>query len=233
MWAQIVDDLIMKRINSIIILFLISNCALGQRNLTKDEILRNWNLPSNNQGNDSNIIVNSDSVLNVQLAKIVDSLLTDKIDSLIIFSTALPGYTSSFSCDTGIFPITSFIIWNKGKVTHIKKIRGNCVSEMDKDSLAYLFNFYGKYYQKIESDIFMPVIFGGQMNGNKTVTYSMSRIDHEPNYSFYYKIGVHDKSFQFCQSYLDNKKSLFHSHNLNLSAYRWWRQVKQAIDKID
>ncbi len=216
-----------------IFFFLINSYAFSQQKLTKDEIIKDWNLSSGSQTKDSSIIVNSDSVLNVRLTKLIDSLQANNIDSLIVFSTALPGYISISKCDTGMFPITSFIIWTKDNISHIKKIKGNCLSEINKDSLTYLFDFYGKNYKKIESEFFMPVIFGGQMNKDKTVSYSMSWVDHEPNYSFYYKIGVHSKSFQFCQSYLDNKKSLFHSYNLNLSAYRWWQQIKQVIDKID
>ena len=223
----------MKQILIGIIFFLISSHLFSQQKLTKDEIIKDWNLSSSSQTKDSSIIVNSDSVLNVRLTKLIDSLQANNIDSLIVFSTALPGYSSISKCDTGMFPITSFIIWTKDNISHVKKIKGNCLSEINKDSLTYLFDFYGKNYKKIESEVFMPIILSAQMNSDKSISYSTSWIDHEPNYSFYYKIGKHQKSFQFCQSYLDNKKSLFHSYNLNLLAYRWWRQVKREIDKIN
>ena len=81
---------------------------------------------------DSVGIVNSDSALNVKLSKLVDSFQTNNIDTLLIFSTAYPGYISSSKCNTGMFPTTTFIIWNKDKVTYIKKLKGNCLSEIIK-----------------------------------------------------------------------------------------------------
>lgn len=223
----------MKQTLITVILFLTCGYVFGQTKMTKNEILKNWNLPSNNHAIEPNVIVNSDSILNVYLTKIVDTLQLAKVDRLIIFSTALPGYISTSKCDTGIFPITSFVLWNKDEITHIRKVRGNCSSEISKDSLQYLFNFYEKNHLKIESEFFMPVILAGQMNRDKTVSYSMRWVDHEPNYSFFYKIGKYYKSFQFCQSYFDNKESLFHDYNLHLSAYHWWRLVKQEIDKVE
>lgn len=217
----------------IVLLFLTDNYAYGQKSLTKEEILKYWNSPSERQTRDSIAIVNSDSALNVRLSKLVDSLQANNIDTLLIFSTAYPGYISSSKCDTGMFPITTFIIWNKDKVTYIKKLKGNCLSEITKISSSHLFDLYSTNSQKLQSEFFMPVILGGQLNKDKTTTYSMSWIDHEPNYSFYYKIGQHSKSFHFCQSYLDNKESLFRDYNLSLSAYKWWQQVKKATDKID
>jgi len=224
----------MKHITAVIaLLFLTNNYAFGQRSLTKEEILNYWNLPSEKQTRDPIAIVNSDSAMNVRLSKFVDSLQANNIDSVIVFSTAYPGYISSSRCDTGMFPITTFIIWNKDKVTYIKKLKGNCLSEVTISSSAHLFDFYSNNSPKLQSEFFMPVILGGQLNKDKTISYSMSWIDHELNYSFYYKIGQHHKSFHFCQSYLNNKESLFKDYNLSLSVYKWWQQVKQATDKID
>jgi hypothetical protein len=223
----------MRQIFINIFFLLINSHLFGQQKLTKDEIIKDWNLSSGSQTKDSSIIVSADSVLNVRLTKLIDSLQANNIDSVIVFSTSLPGYISISKCDTGMFPITNFIIWTKDNISHIKKIKGNCLSEMNKESLTYLFDFYGKNYKKIESEVFMPIILSAQMKKDKSISYFTSWTDHEPNYSFYYRIGKHQKSFQFCQSYLDNKKSLFHNYNLHLSTYHWWKQVKQEIDKID
>ena len=223
----------MREILIIIIYFLINGYLFGQRKLTKDEIIKDWNLSSDNRTKDSTIIVNSDSILNVRLTELIDSLQANNIDSLIVFSTALPGYISISNCDTGVFPITSFIIWTKDNISHIKRIKGKYLSEINKDSLTYLFNFYNKNSKEMESEVFMPIILSAQMNKDKTISYSLISIDPEPYYSFYYRIGKHSKSFHFCQSYLDNKKGLFHNYNLNLLAYQWWRQVKREIDKIN
>ena len=217
----------------ITLLLLTANYAFGQKSLTKEEILKYWYSPSERQTRDSIAIVNSDSVLNVRLSTLVDSLQAKNIDSVIVFSAAYPGYISSSKCDTGMFPITTFIIWNKDNVTYIKKLRGNCLSEIFTSSSDHFFDFYSDNSQKLQSEFFMPVILGGRINKDKTISYSTSWIDHEPNYSFYYKIGRLSKSLHFCQSYLDNKEGLFRDYNLSLSAYKWWQQVKKATDKIE
>ena len=218
---------------AILLLFLTTVHLYGQRSLTKDEILKHWSLPSDEQIRDSIGIVDSDSTLNVRLVELVDSLQTKKIDSVIIYSIAYPGYFSMSKCDTEIFPITTFVIWNNGGVTYIRKLQGNCLSEITKDSSSHLFDFYNDNYQKLKSESFMPVILSGRINKDKTVSYAMSWSSDEPKYSFYYKIGNNSKSYHFCQSYLDNKESLFHDYNLTLSAYHWWQLVKLGTDKLD
>lgn len=217
----------------IILLFLIDNYAFGQRSLTKEEILKHWNSPSERQTRDAISIVNSDSALNVRLSTLIDSLQSNNIDSVIVFSTAYPGYIGSSKCDTGMFPITTFIIWVTDNVTYLRKLKGQCLSEISTSSSLRFFDFYNNHSEKLQSEFFMPVVFGGQLNNDKTISYSMSWVDHEPNYSFYYKIGRHNRSFHFCQSYLDNKESLFRDYNQSLSAYKWWQQVKKATDKIN
>ena len=218
-------------IYAIIVLLLTNSFLFGQRRLSRVEILKYWNLNSGKEEKNLLRIVDSDSALNVQLVGLVDSLNLKGIDSIIIFSTALPGYISQSKCDTGYFPITTFLIWRTCGVTNIQKIRGQCQSEIVKDSTLRLFDIYGENSQKLELEAFMPVIMSGQINRDKTVTYLMSDLDHEPKYSFFYKMGKSSKSFHFCQSYLDNKKSLFRDYNLALSAYQWWRLVKNITDK--
>jgi hypothetical protein len=223
----------MKPLTTIIAFLLISSQIFGQRELTKEEIFKYWNLTSGKNSPDANKIVNSSNKLNVYLTELIDSLQAKKIDSVIIFSTALPGYSSLSKCDSGMFPVTAFILWNKENATDIKKIKNNCTTDIKSYSLIDLFGFYDKNRQKIESEVFMPVILSGQMNKDKTVSYTWSSVDHEPVYSFYYKIGNHKKVFHFTQSDIENKKSLFHEDNLGLAAYHWWQLIKQEIDKID
>jgi hypothetical protein len=217
----------------IIILFLTNNNVSGQKSLTKEEIIKYWNASSNEKNEDSAIIVNSSSGLNVYLIKLVDSLRSCKIDSVMVFSTAYPGYSRILNtCDTGIFPITTFVIYNKYGLTHIKKIKGACFFEISKLSSSHLFDYYNTNKDELKSEIFMPVIFSAQINKDKTISYTWSSIDHEPNYSFYYFIGGNIRSYQFCESYIEDKKSLFYDYNLNLAAFHWWQLVKTEIDKL-
>lgn len=216
----------------IALLFLTNNCVSGQRSLTKDEIMEYWKAHSGRVG-DSSEIVNSDSGLNVYLSKLVDSFQVNNIDSLLIISTAYPGHMRTSKCDTGIFPITTFILWNKNKITHIKKLDGKCSSERTINTPVQLFDFYNEHSQQLQVEFFIPVVLGGQISKDSTTSYSMILIAHEPSYTFYYKIGQDSKSFQFCQSYLDDKRNLFIDHNLSLAAYTWWQLVKNVTDNIE
>jgi hypothetical protein len=71
-----------------ITLFLTNNFIYGQKSLTKEEILKYWGLPSAKKNINSISIVNSDSTLNLKLLRLIDSLPTKIIDSVIVFSTA-------------------------------------------------------------------------------------------------------------------------------------------------
>ena len=223
----------MKLVIIIITLILVNYNVCGQKSLTNQEILRYWNASVNKTNENSITIVNSSSALNTYLKKLVDSLRSNKIDSVIILSTAYPGYINTSKCDTGMFPVTTFVIWNKNNLTKIRKIEGSCLFDVIKYPSLHLFEYYGNVKDKIKSENFMPVIFSGQINKDKTLSYSMSSIDHEPNNSFYYIVGSASRSFQFCESYITNNKSLFHYHNSNLTAFHWWQLVKNEIDKPD
>lgn len=204
----------------------------GQRNLSKEEILKFWNSSSDNNIIDSSTVVNSDSSLNVQLLKFIDSLHSQKNDSIIVFSTSYPGYLSNSKCDTGMFPITTFIIWDKDGKTYIRSMQGSCVSDVNEKLPLHLFDFYKRNYNKMKSESFMPAILGGQVNKKGTIIYSKGSVDHEPCYSFYYRIGNVSNSFHFRESYIDDKESLFQKYNLNLAIYQWWLSVKNRLDEI-
>jgi hypothetical protein len=223
----------MKMAITIVITLLLTKAySQKPKYLTKDEVLRYWNLPSHKKQKDTRI-VNSGSALNRQLIKFVDSLQLNNLDSVIIFSTAYPGYSSVSKCDTGMFPVTTFIIWNKHGETFIRKMRGACSSGVSKSTLMHLFSFYAGSRAKLKSESFMPVIFNAYINKDKTLTYTETGVDHEPNYSFFYKIGKDSRSFHFCESFLEDKQSIFHDYNLSLKVYAWWMIVKKELDKLD
>src|SRR5438874_8841401 len=120
---------------------------------------------------------------------------------------------SNSKCDTGMFPITTFIILNKDGETNISKIKGACSTKFNASSTLHLFDYYNGNYKKIESEYIMPIIFSAEIYKDKSMSYSMSSIDHEPSYSFYFKIGNYQESLHFAESYIENNKSLFHEYN--------------------
>jgi hypothetical protein len=200
----------------------------GQQKLTKEEILKTWKGWGNEQYS-RNQITNADSILNVFLTKLSDSLEAEKVDSIIIFSTALPGYYSQSSCDTGMI-VTSFAIWTKNGSTRIRQMQGVCTSEILNDTLN-LFDYFENKRDTLDSEIFMPVILSAEKKRYGTISFQATSIDHEPNYSFYFNINGYKKSFHFCESFLENDKGLFMQHNRSLLAYRWWQNIKNKVEK--
>jgi hypothetical protein len=105
--------------------------------------------------------------------------------------------------------------------------------ELTKGTSLNLFSFYANNQVKLKSEFFMPVIFSASLNSDKTISYTISNVSHEPNYFFFYKIGNDCRSFEFCESFLANKQSMFYDHNLALKAYAWWNEVKDVLDRFD
>jgi hypothetical protein len=216
----------------IITLFVTKGYAQGKRYLTKEEVLKYWSLPRQ-EGPVDSIVVSFDSALNLSVIKFIDSLQLNKIDSVIIFSTSWPGYVSASRCDTGLYPITTFIIWNKSGETFIKKFTGSCSLDVTMGTSLKLFSFYANSKTELRSEFFMPVIFDACLNSDKTLSYTMSTVSHEPDYFFFYKIGTDCRSFKFSESYLENKQSMFYDHNLSLKAYAWWKEVGKVVNQLD
>lgn len=163
-------------------------------------------------------------MLNTYLIKLSDSLEAEEIDSIIVFSTALPGSSSHSNCDTGMLVI-SFAIWTKDSRTHIRQVRGVWTPEIINDTL-HLFDYFQNKRDTLESEIFMPVILSAQRNRDSSITFWENSIAHEPNYSFYFKIHEYKKSFHFCESFLESDEGLFKHHNLSLLVHRRRQSIK-------
>lgn len=117
---------------------------------------------------------------------------------------------------TGSYPINSFVIWKTINQTYSQRLEGKCKSTPYKIDSAIIFDYYDKHFTTIARECFMPIIFGAELSDNKNVKYSMCYINHEPNYSIIYKDGDAFKEIEFSESELEDKKSIFHGHNLSL-----------------
>jgi hypothetical protein len=216
-------------VSIVLTLLLVGGYAQEKRLLTPAETLKYWRLPSWQQPTDS-LVVDGDSVYNLRLNTLIDSLRLNNIDSVIVYSTQYIGYVSMNTCDTGGSPIVTYIIWNKRGTTFIKMIQGRCSVDVSKASSVNLFSAYANNQTKLRSEYFMPVISKAWLNKNQRVSYLLSMPEHEPNYSFFYKVGKDSRCFRFSKSYLEDKESMFHNYNLALKAYAWWKMVKKEVD---
>lgn len=204
--------------------------ALGQRSLTKDQIYEYWNAPGETEQRYSKKrIYNEDSLTNSILIKFVDSLKITGVDSIIIFTTGYPGSVLDRTCVSGYIPYDIFIFWNKSGEVFSQSFNSNCRLSY-KRVKAQLFDLHKTISQNEFRETFMPVILSGYQQIDGNIFYEMSMISHEPFYTFYYSVGNDSHSYHFSESDIEDQKSLFHWHNLSLSAYKWWDVVKRQID---
>ncbi len=211
--------------------FLFSAIASGQRKLTKEEIINYWTKHKTENSKDKDVlqVIGSDTILYSRTLKLIDSLHSLGIDSVIIYTVAYPGYNGLDKCKTGSYPIHSFVIWKSTNQTFAQRLEGNCKSNFDKINSTSIFDYYEKNFTTIASECFMPIILGAELSDSNGVKYSMSFINHEPIYSIIYKEGKDFKEKEFSESELEDKKSLFHDHNLNLKSYTWWEIIKRDL----
>ena len=95
-----------------------------------------------------------------------------------------------------------------------------------------MLEFYEVNKMRLNNEFFMPVILGGQIDTKQGVSYSMTSVDHEPNYYIYYSIGNIHRRLKFTESEIEAKRSLFLEHNLNLAAMKWWKVIKKHTTEI-
>jgi len=222
----------MKVTLTILSLFCIYNISNGQKQLTTDEIFKYWTLDKTRNSNKSDgiQIMGSDTVLYQKTKQLIDSLHSSNIDSIIIYTIGLPGYFASGKCLTGSYPITSHIIWKMNNEVFTQMFEGKCSSKISKISNSELFTFYDTNISVMMTETFMPRIYGAELSNNN-VHFSMTFINHEPQYSILYKIDRKFKSLNFTESDLEDEKSLFHNHNLNLKGYTWWTMIKKELNQ--
>jgi len=211
---------------------LFSSITSGQRKLSKEEIIDYWKKHKTDKSKDKDVfqVIGSDTVLYLRTLKLIDSLHHLGIDSVVIYTVAYPGYNGLLDkCRTGSFPINSFAIWKSINQTYSQGIEGKCKSNPEKINSTSIFDYYEENFTTITSEFFMPIISGAELSDSNEVKYSMSFINHEPIYSIIYKEGKEFKEKEFSESELEDKKSLFHDHNVNLKSYTWWEIIKRDL----
>ena len=100
------------------LLVLASLLASGQKNLTKEEILQDYNTSQlkNQIPKDSIKLTWSDDI-NIKLCNRIDSLKKSGVDSLIVYSVSYPGYAYRLDSCISKYGTLAYLIWKKqGKI---------------------------------------------------------------------------------------------------------------------
>jgi len=222
----------MKSVILSTLFFLLLSKTDGQKNLSKDEVLKYWIKTEKQSDNSSLINTGFDKVLDCKINSFLDSLRNKNVDSLIVYSSAYPGYSGYNKCDSGLFPMYTFIIWKIADETIIQKLQGGCNFNIAKLKSNELFEYFETNRTRLNKEFFIPVILGGEIDVNQKVSFSITFLDHEPNYCIFYSIGKDNKIVKFTESDIENKSSLFVEHNLKLAAFKWWKIIKKYTTDI-
>jgi hypothetical protein len=213
-------------IGAVLILVFTSGISFGQRQLTKDEILKTWTTEQN--------LINKDSLfrfdVHTQTRATLDKLLMNGVDTLVLYSVSYPGYSEmdSNSCST-MYPVDSYFFWRRQGRDLLTKVNGKC--ELEQSIIGEeVIGFALEKFSKITDEFFMGVIYGGVTNGDG-LRISGSAISHEPKYEILVQLGGKFKYLRFTESGLTDKKSLFYDDNHSLTSYGLVELLKDQVRK--
>jgi len=229
--VKLIDRPNESNIPFILFTFFFTAIASGQKKLTKEEVLTYWTADKseNLKGKDVLQHTGGDTILCSRTLTLIDSLHRLGIDSVIVYTVAYPGYSGSGKCQMGSYPVHSSVIWKHNNQTYAQRLEGKCHSTLYKIDSAGIFDYYNKNFTTITSEYFMPIILDAELSDDKIVKYTLIYSNHEPNYSIIYKDGHAFKEIEFSKSEVEDKKSLFHDHNLSLKSYTWWEIIKRDL----
>jgi hypothetical protein len=205
----------------------------GQRKLSKEEILQDHKTSQiKRQLSKDSTKLTWDDNLNLKLHNCIDSLKKSGIDSLIIYSVSYPGSIHRMDTCISKYSTSVYLIWKVLGEVNIKKIYGKCHFTTVSDKWKDIFSFYDAHSSQLNDEMFMPIIFSGQISDNNRITYETSLSFHETKYSLYYDIHSNYNSFSFGESELTNEQSIFYTYNLDLAAYHWWKLISENANKL-
>jgi len=209
--------------------------STAQKKLTNQEIINSWCSSKEKRNTEKDSIhISFIQEVNKKVIELIDSLGRGNVDSILIYSKSYPGsYILNKPCFTTPYPEYIYVIWPVNGELNFKTIAGNCESGVGQLRSSEIFSYLAANKEDIINACIMPVILGAQRSTNKSIKYSMSMIDHEPNYSLVFKSGKIYRQLNFAESFLQNKKSLFWKYNLNLKAIYLWNLLEAEIGKSD
>ncbi len=209
--------------------------STAQKQLTKQEIIDDWCSSKEKRYNKKDSInISFNPEVNKKITQLLDSLDQSNIDSILIYSKSYPGaHILNKPCFTTPYPEYIYIIWKTKGELNFKTISGDCIKSAVLLKSSEIFNYLSANKEGIFNTCIMPVIFSAQRVNNKSITYSLSTIDHEPNYLLGFKIGKNYNELNFAESFLENENSLFSKYNLSLKSIHLWNLIEAEIGKFD
>ena len=208
-------------IGTVLILVLTSGTLFGQRQLTKDEILKTWTAFQKPTDKDS--LFRFD--IHARTRATLDKLLINGVDTLVVYSVSYPGYSQwdADSCST-MYPVDSYFFWRRQGKYFVKKVENNCERGQSTTNDKVI-KFTLDNFSKMTDEFFMSVTYGAVADGDK-IRISGSTIDHEPNYEILLQLGDKFKYLSFTENEMTDKKSLFYDYNHNLTSYKtYWNDA--------
>lgn len=222
------------RVISILLSLLLFAChpGIAQTKMTNDEIIKFWSHFKEVQSKDDYNNFTFNEEISKRIVSIIDSLKLSSIDTIIIYTKAYPGYSSSDRCFEGLIPNYIYILWPSNNRLKVKLIKGKCEPLTDNIISTEIFDVYYRDKDIIETEIIMPVILKAEKTKEGRINYTMNSVNHEPTYSLHLRLKNRFKVLRFTQHDLQSEKSLFHQYNLNLKSIELWRLIEMETKDI-
>jgi hypothetical protein len=215
-------------LNILLLQVLIAHPSHGQQNITPEEIIETWKKNQPCQNIDS--VFRWD--VHLQTRKTLDDLLSNRIDTLVVYSVSHPGYGrgDTDTCTT-MYEVNSYFFWQKHGEYHLKKVHGQCESQQSQVD-GEIIRFFVKNYQKIDEEFFMEAIYGVVKVGDRFRVKS-HRVNHEPKYSILLVLADMYKFLNFSENDLIDKQSMFFDYNQTLTSFKLFTLINSRTEKVE
>lgn len=159
--------------------------------------------------------------------KNLDALLSEKIDTLVVYSFDHPGHRLLTKSDSCKQIRNAYFFWQKDGAYFFRSNNDHCLS-IDKIDNSKVLNFAVNNFPKIKDEFFMGAIFETEKQGDK-IKITESWIDHEGKYSILVLVNGQYNYLEFTDNALTNKKSWFLDYNKALTSFTLFELIKGEI----
>lgn len=159
--------------------------------------------------------------------KNLEALLSEKIDTLVVYSFDHPGHLLLTKSDSCKQIRNAYFFWQKNGGYFFSSNNERCLS-IDKISNSKILNFAVNNFPKIKDEFFMGATFETEKQGDK-IKITESWIDHEGKYSILVLVNGQYNYLEFTDNALTNKKSWFLEYNKALTSFTLFELIKAEI----
>ncbi len=226
----------MKNVFLIIILTVSYNFCFSQTNMSKKEILLEWNkIETLNEKRLEELGSQLKSLpFEPKVISFIDSLKKKGVDTIGVFNQVSVGYYSLDSCDNETSPWISYVQWEKDGLSFHKTIRRYCENPIITIPYSTIIHYYNNCPTELKKEKIIPPIKtfykdkDGKLNMNSVLS-----VDHTIHYSIFCKQSNDFILKRFTEYSLEEKQSLFYEDNNKSRIKSWMNMIESQIKEIE